>query len=130
MYLLGQGKINEVMMVPILQKEFPEFWKVFICWRKDIASWRENSLLIESKNQDNKAYMISAKLWQGLISPAEAESLISDISYEERPLLFFMIAERYRKDGNRIKSSIFYQAAIKFKPPNIYKHVAEYFKDN
>lgn len=130
LYLLGKGKLNDVMMMPVLKKEFPEFWKVFICWRKDISSWRENCRLIQTKHPNNKAYLLCSKIWLDEISPTQTLNQLADIEYTERPLTYLMIAERYRKDGNRIKSSIFYQTAIKFNPPNIYKEVAEYLKDN
>lgn len=130
LFLLGKGKITSVMMLPTLKSEFPEYWKVFISWRKNISSWRGNCELLEIKNPDKIVYFLSAKLWQWELSPAKADKMIGGVQYEEKPLLYFMIAERYRKDGNRIKSSIFYQTAIKFKQPNIYKGVIRYFKDH
>lgn len=130
LFLLGEGKINQVMMMPTLKNEFPEYWKVFICWRKNISSWRGNAELLEFKNPDKSVYILSAKLWQWEMSPVQAEKQIASVKYEERPLLYFMMAERYRKDRNKIKSSIFYQTAIKFKEPNIYKGVVKYFKNH
>lgn len=130
LYLLSQGRIKDVMMMPTLKSEFPEYWKVFICWRKNISSWRGNTQLLEFKHPNNTIYILSSKLWQWEISPADAEKQINNITYEQKPLLFLMMAERYRKDGNKVKSSIFYQTSIKFKQPNIYKGVAEYFKDH
>lgn len=129
-FLLGKGEVNKVMMLPILKSEFPDFWKVFICWRKKIISWRKNSKLLILKNPDNKIYKLASLLWQNEISINDVEKQIQNIEYGKRPLIYFMIAERYRKNRNKIKASIFYHTAMGFEPLNIYKGVIKFFKNN
>jgi len=129
-FLLGKGEVNKVMMLPTLKSEFPDFWKVFICWRKQIISWRKNSKLLILKNPDNKTYELASLLWQNEISIRDVEKQIQNIEYGKRPLVYFMIAERYKKNGNRIKASIFYHTAMGFEPLNIYKGVIKFFKNH
>ncbi|MBN1864500.1 MAG: hypothetical protein JW808_06330 [Victivallales bacterium] len=130
LFLIGEGRLNDVMMLPTLKEEFPEFWKVFIAWRRDMSGWEKNSETLIKKNNNFPPYRISAELWLSIMAPAEAERQAVLIGYENRPLLYLMIAEKYRKDGNRIKASISYQTALKSPPPNIYKKVIEHLKDN
>lgn len=130
LFLLGQGKIREVMMMPLLKEEFPDYWKVFLCWRKNISSWRANSQLLIFKHPNDPLMVLSAKLWLWELSPAEAETMTGRLDYEDIPLFYLMIAERYRKDNNKIKSSIAYLTAMRYHQPNLYSKVVEYFKDH
>ncbi len=130
LFLLGEGRLNDVMMLPTLKEDFPDFWKVFIAWRRDVSSWEKNSELLLKKKQDSPPHRISAELWLSTMSPAEAEKHAVLIGYEHRPLMYLMIAEKYRKDRNSIRAAISYQTALGSPPPNIYKKVIEYLKDN
>jgi len=128
LFLLSQGKLNDIMELPTLKTQFPEFWKVFICWRKSLKSWIRNSKLLLEKHPDDKAYMLSVFLWRGKIKPADARELIPTLDYEDKPLVYLMIAEAYRRRKNKLKALVAYQAAIRYSPPNMYKGTALFLK--
>jgi tetratricopeptide repeat protein len=130
LFLLGEGKIKQVMLMPTLKSEFPEYWKVFLCWKKNISSWRGNSQLLMFKHSNNPLIVMSAKLWLWEISPLEAEMQIGRLPYEDKILFYLMIAECYRKDNNKVKASIAYLTAMRYKQPNLYSKVVKYFKNH
>jgi hypothetical protein len=72
--------------------------------------------------------MLSVYLWRGKIQPADARALIPSLKYEDRPFVYLMIAEAYRRRKNRLKALVAYQAAIRYSPPNLYKGVALFLK--
>ena len=39
-YLLGNGEYREIMSIPTKKEDFPDFWKVLVCWKQEIPSWR------------------------------------------------------------------------------------------
>ena len=130
LFLLGDGKIEETMNLPTQKSEFPEFWKVFICWRKNIKSWIKNSKLLIKKHPNDKLIQISVKLWRRQITPEKAKKMLHILKDEDRPLACLIIAETFRRLRNKLKASVTYHMAIKYPQPNLYKKTASYFKNH
>jgi tetratricopeptide (TPR) repeat protein len=128
LFLISKGRLREMMLIPTRRKDFPEFWKVFICWRTGIKSWRKNAELLLKRDGDDTLIATIAKLWLRKITPLNASALIDDLPYQEQPLLAIMVAEEYYREGQLRNSEFFYNQALHYSPPNIYIQLAEYLK--
>ncbi len=127
-YLLGKGEYRKIMALPTKKEDFPELWKVFICWKQEIPSWEQNSFLLISRNSSNPLLTNTAKLWLRQISPNDAVNVLDRIDYIDKPLLCIMIAEQYKKDGENLNSKLFFRKALTYPTPNIYIQVANYLR--
>lgn len=130
MYLISHGESMRMMMIPTRRKDFPEFWKVFICWRTGVKSWENSAKLLLKRDKSNKLISGIVKLWQKRISPQDASPLIDDLPYEDKPLMAIMVAEVYYREGRIYNSEIFFKQALHYSPPNIYIQLAEFLKKN
>lgn len=131
LYLLSKGRSKEVLMLKTPPSDFPEFWKVFLCWRDNLPSWSENAELLRKKNNDSKnpIYRIITSIWQNKLSPEEARGMANRIPAESEALFYFILAEKYRKDKNLIKAKICYTKAKNDKQNPFYRVIEYYSRD-
>jgi len=119
-YLFGEGRDRDLLLLPTKPEDFPEFWKVYVGMRMGLSSWRRNAELIIKRRPDNLLESVCAKLWLGRISPEEAEKFLDALPYEEKPLLCAMIANRLRADKKWTLVGSMYAKALKYDNPNLY----------
>ena len=127
-YLLGKGRLHDIMLLPVKREDFPDFWKVFICWRQEIPSWKQNSYRLLAKHKDEILIPAVVNLWLKNISPEKAALLLQQIDYEDKPLLCLMIALQYRKSKKNLKSTFFFRKALTYARPNIYVDVVKFLR--
>ncbi|NOY75276.1 MAG: tetratricopeptide repeat protein [Kiritimatiellaeota bacterium] len=130
MFLISKGHFRRMMLIPTRREDFPEFWKVFICWRTGIKSWRTGAELILKRDETNVLISTIVKLWLKRISPSNAALLIDSLPYQEKPLMTIMIAEEYYRMGDVFKSELFYKQALHYSSPNIYVQLADFLRKN
>ena len=127
-YLLGKGQLHDIMLLPVKKEDFPDFWKVFICWRQGIHSWEQNSYRLLAKHKNEILIPAVVKLWQKKTTPEKTALLLQDIDYEDKPLLCLMIALQYRKSKKNLKSTFFFRKALTYARPNIYVGVIKFLR--
>lgn len=130
LYLLSNGKSREVLLMTTPPEEFPDFWKVFLCWEEGIASWEQNAELLISKNKKHDPLSVIAALWLGKITPDEVRKMVDSFHPDSESLLYFMIAEKYKKDGNTIKAKVCYLKALADKLNPLYSVIRYYSKES
>ena len=127
-YLLGKGRLHDIMLLPVKKEDFPDFWKVFICWRQEIPSWEHNAYRLLAKHKDKLLISTVTKLWLEKISPENAAFSLQKIDYEDKPLLCVMIALQYRKNKKNLKSTFYFRKALTYARPNIYADVVKFLR--
>jgi hypothetical protein len=130
LYLLGQGRLGEILMMPTPKEDFPEFWKVFLCWRQGIDVWRDNALQLRAKHPDDPLIEAATGLWLRTLTPDAAAAFLPRIPAEQKPVLVLMIAERYRTEGNRTKARIEFLRATRLAGISPYTQVIRWFSEN
>lgn len=128
MYLISHGQSRRMMMTPTRRKDFPEFWKVFICWRTGLKSWESSAKRLLERDKSNPLISGIVKLWQKKILPTEATLLIDELPYQDKPLMAIMVAEAFYREGRIYNSEFFFKQALHYSPPNIYIQLAEFLK--
>ena len=115
LYLLGKNRENEVLNLTTPPEDFPDFWKVFLCWKKDVQGWKENAelLVAKSKKSGDKAVELIASLWLDKLPPDALREFAPKIPYEDEPIFYWMLAEKYLKDGNKTKAKVCFSSALK-----------------
>ena len=119
-YLFGEGRERELLLLPTKPEAFPEFWKVYAGKRMGLTSWRHNAELIIKRRPDNLLESTCAALWLGKIGVPEAEKALDDLPYEEKPLLCAMLADRLRDEGEWSSIGNMFAKALKYDNPNLY----------
>lgn len=114
LYLLSNSRESEVLNLITPPEDFPDFWKVFLCWKKDVPGWKENAeLLVEKhKKSGQKALELIASMWLDKLSPDTLREFASKIPYEDEPIFYWMLAEKYLKDNNKTKAKVCFSAAL------------------
>ncbi len=130
LHLLGQGRLGEVLMMPTPKEDFPEFWKVFLCWRDDIDIWRDNARLLLAKHPGDPLVEGAVGLWLRTLTPEAAAALLPRIPSERRPVLALMIAERHRQDKNRTRARIEYLRALRIAGVSPYAQCIRWFSEH
>jgi tetratricopeptide (TPR) repeat protein len=130
MYLISHGEARRMMMLPTKRKDFPEFWKVFICWRTGIKSWKKSADMILKRDKSNQLITGIVNLLRKRISPSDAVPLIDELPYQDKPLMAIMVAEVYYREGKIYNSELFFKQALNYSPPNIYIQLAKFLKKN
>lgn len=127
LYLLGKGKIRDVLMMPTPPEEFPEFWKVFLCRLSNIE-WQDNAerLVERHRNSLDPTIPILGNVWLGRIAPDEARAMNERIPPGQEPLFYFILAEEYRRLNNPVAAKICYTRALAGRPNPMTK-VVEHF---
>ena len=123
-YLIAENDVGEAVSVVTTRDEFPAFWKVYLCWRGNIRSWKPNSKLLLQKYPEDQFIQAVCKLWLEKSTPAQAAKIISCLPYLKKPLLNIMIAEYFRKKNRKYKAENYYKAALNFPEPNMYSKLA------
>jgi thioredoxin-like negative regulator of GroEL len=129
LYMLGKGKIKDVMLLPTPPEQFPEFWKVFLAWKYEIDGWKESVMLFNKKHNDDFGIKLIMSVMLGDISPEEARQQIFWIPYDLEPLFYLTIAEQYRKNRNMTNAGVCYTKAAG-DGLTIYKKAIQYFEKN
>jgi len=126
--MLRHGELRKILMMPTPKEEFPEFWKIFIMRRNNMKTWKApaEEFLAKHKNDTNITEKLIIKLWLGQIDIPSAEKKINIIPFEKEPLLLFMVADEYKREKNRPKSTIRYRKALAY-GRNIYTDVIKFF---
>ncbi len=116
-YLLAQGREKELLSMLTPPKRFPEFWKVFVCWKLGAHGWRETAetLAANSAKSGNKLVSAIASMWLDKVTPDDLRAIANRIPYEDEALFFFMIGMKYMKDGNPSKARVCFYTALKHK---------------
>ena len=116
-YLMSQGRFKNILTLMTPPEDFPEFWKVFVCWKQNIASWKEQcELLIEKhKNNPDPLIPVAASIMLGKITPDEARSLLKRLPPEDEPFLLLVLAESYMKSNNKLKAKVCFALAARDK---------------
>jgi tetratricopeptide (TPR) repeat protein len=130
LHLLGQGRLGEVLMMPTPKEDFPEFWKVFLCWRDDIDIWRDNARLLLAKHPGDPLVEGAVGLWLRTLAPEAAAALLPRVPTEKRPVLVLMIAERHRHDKNRTRARIEYLRALRIAGVSPYVQCIRWFSEH
>ncbi len=122
-YLVGEGRLKELLLLPTKKEDFPEFWKVYAARKMGLESWRKNAKLIIAKRPGNVLETTCAKLWLGDITPEEAGKLVDTVPYEDKPLLLAMMADRLRalRRWNQVGKA--FAKALQYGNPNLYVKV-------
>ncbi|MCX6984093.1 MAG: hypothetical protein NT118_04980, partial [Lentisphaerae bacterium] len=106
---------DEVLRMTVPPDEFPDFWKLFILWRDDKtgSGWKDgmDELVAKNKSSKDATYQIISYVWNGKISPDDAQKLLNKIPLDNEPLLFLVLAEKYRKDKEVSKAKVCYHKA-------------------
>lgn len=116
-YLLSQGREKELLSMLTPPNKFPEFWKVFVCWRINKHGWKENAEQIASKAlaSGNTTQAMIASLWLDKTTADDLRAIAGKIPFEDEPLFYFMLAMKYRKDGNATSARVCFNAALRHK---------------
>jgi tetratricopeptide (TPR) repeat protein len=129
LYLLGKGKIKDVLLMPTPPSQFPEFWKIFLMWRHNIEEWKELAMVFAEKNRENSSMTLISLVILGEISADDARKQIYKVSHELDPIFFLVLAEQYRRDKNIANARVCYTKAVG-ESPNIYKRAIQYFENH
>jgi hypothetical protein len=129
LFLLSKGRDMEVAMMPTPPEDFPDFWKIFLGWRKNDNNWKDNAekLVEKYRNKDDKTYSVIVSVWLGNLKADEARNMKLNTSVEKEPLLFFALAEYFKKKKSFMKTKVLYRKALK-QSPNPYKNVIEFYQ--
>ena len=130
LHLLGKGRLRDVLMMPTPKEDFPEFWKVFLCWREGIDVWRDNAMQLRAKHPADPLVEAATGLWLGTLTPTAAAAFLPRLSTEQKPVLALIIAERYRIEGNRTKARIEFLRAARLAGIGPYTQVIRWFSEN
>jgi tetratricopeptide (TPR) repeat protein len=126
--LLAKGETKKVLLLPVPPSEFPDFWKTFIGWRENNKHWRRNAVKLYQKDIKGRGRVksIAAGLWLGRVTPEKALKTLNSLNPEDDPVLYFVLAEYWRKAGNKTRQKEFYEKAVKLKG-NPYRGVIIYY---
>ncbi len=129
-HMLSGGREKEVLHLAIPPKDFPEFWKVFLCWKNNIDPWKENAeqLIAKYRSSGNLFIPIVASLWLGKIPPEKISDYMGNISPEDEAVLYFIMAVKFHKDKNSPKSKVYFMKSKKDRQNPIYR-VSEYYSN-
>jgi tetratricopeptide (TPR) repeat protein len=130
LYLLGKGRLRDVLLLPTPKEAFPEFWKVFLCWREGIDVWRGNAMQLRAKHPGDPFVEAATGLWLRTLTPEAAAAFLPRLSIDQKPILALMIAERYRSEGNRTKARIEYLRAARLAGVSPSTQVIRWFSEN
>lgn len=116
LYLLGNKRNKEVLMMPTPPEDFPDFWKVYLDWLRDGEFWKAqaNTIMRKHREDPHDVRRLIASMWLGKTSADKAREQLDKIAPEEVPLLYFMLGELYRKERNRMKAKVMFQKALKY----------------
>ena len=130
LHLLANGRYKEVALVPTPADEFPDFWKIFVCWRHKLGEWPKSAETILEKYKDRRdsIYSACAALWLGKATPEDIAILVRKVDPESEPLLYFMIAEKLKRDKKGLQAKVFYVKALA-SGNSIYKGLVEYYRN-
>ncbi len=128
-FLMGRGKLKDVLLLPTPPDKFPEFWKVFIMWRGESDGWEGLVATLQEKNKSNGSLDVLSQLMLGKLDPEEARKQIYRVSQDWEPLFYLVLAERYRKMGQKIRSKVCYAKALG-DSPGVYSKAIQIFENN
>ncbi|MBN1864086.1 MAG: tetratricopeptide repeat protein [Victivallales bacterium] len=128
MDMLSRGQGREVLLMTTPAEDFPEFWKVFLLRRMNLKNWEKSAELLREKEKHaaDPTYKIIASLWLGLISLDDAEKSFHYVPFDKEALLYFVLAEEYRR-LNQIESARIRYRKAQDCGRNVYSGVVDFY---
>lgn len=127
-HILNTEKAENVLALPESDNPNVNFWKCFIRWRDNLGDWRSLAERLSGKASQPTVFAIAGALWLDKITIPQAKRLGALLNPEAYPLLHFIIAEKYRKAGEKIKAKIHYIKALKNERSVYHGLVKRYFQ--